>query len=105
MRTAVTNKVSFVKDGQEVATAHIEQLPHDNQHLLVWDGVWVKCLPTELEAKHGTKGAKTLITALHTLATENNLRIQVRHPQDWKEFKQSLEKLSILLGVEFVEHK
>jgi hypothetical protein len=101
----VTKKISLVKSGQEVVTAHIERLAEDNYYLLVWDGPWVKHPPAELEDTQGIKEAKTLITALHNLAKENNLKIQVRHPQDWKEFKDSIRKLSRTIGVDFVDDK
>ena len=94
MRRLVTNKISLVKGDSNVATTHIECIAGDNQYLLVWDGPWIKQPPKELNDIQGTKGAKTLINCLHNLAKKNNLKIHVRHPQDWNEFKDSMHKLS-----------
>ncbi len=105
MRRPVTKKISLRKWGLNVATAHIECISDDNHYLLVWDGPWVKQPPKELTNIQSTRGAKTLITTLRILAKKNNLKIQVRHPQDWNEFKHSMNKLSKIIGVEFVEDK
>ena len=100
------NCIVLTKFNEEIATVCLVYLKHigpDDAYFLSWDGNWVKNPPPELDLIEQKGNAKTFIHTIQNIAKNQGLDINCRHPQNWDNFKRSMQEIAKVINAEFKE--